>query len=535
MKNQNRSQPERLALPVNARIARALGNAALVCALLAALALSLSSLFVSAKIGEAQYSELYVVLVSEKLWLSLLLLAAGLALLSLLSRIRITKRFNRWFAAVAFTLLGLFGILWVMSVNAHAESDGDIMIQIAEKILKGDFSSLQTAGEFDRYYFVRSPYQFGTMAYLQAFVALFGGTGSLGMLRLANVGLLIASYVGVVLLTERLFQDDRTTFLTIVLLCLCIQPVFNTTFIYGLTPSFALSVWALYCTVLYLQTDRKRYMIPAGLLLALAVTVRTTSWIVALAIGVVLLVRAIARKKLTPLLILLALLLFASPWTKLVQKAYESAADTTFGAGYPKTFWISMCLQDGPKAAGWHVQWYQDEVRDACGEDIDAVAAISAADIRAKLGEFVQDPALAGAYYFEKFASMWTEPTFTSIWITKGMPAYTEPEALAKFVYSDAFDGSYRFAMRTVLLSVYAGFVLGCVFLFKRRGEERLLLPVLVLGGILFHLIIESKSQYVLEYLPLLAPLAAFGVASLGRLVWGRPAKEPEDDREAEA
>lgn len=533
MKNRNRIEQERIALPAGARAARVLETLALVCALLAALALVAASLFVSAVIGEAQYSELYVSLVSEQLWLSLLLLAAGLGLLSLLSRVRVSRRFNRWFAAVAFTLLGVFGVLWVMSVNAHAESDGDIMIQIAEKLLKGDYSSLQTIGEFDRYYFVRSPYQFGTMAYLQAFVALFGGTGSLGMLRLANVGLLLASYVGIVLLTERLFSDERVTFLTIVLLCLCVQPVFNTTFIYGLIPSFACSVWALYCTVLYLQTDRKRYMIPAGLLLALAVTVRTTSWIVALAIGAALLVRVIARKKLAPLLILLALLLAASPWTKLAQKAYESAADTTFGTGYPKSFWIAMCLQDGPKAAGWHVQWYQDEVRDACGEDMDAVAAMSATEIRETLGAFNEDPARAGSYFFEKFASMWTEPTFTSIWITKGIPIYAEPEPLAKFVYSDVFDGAYRFAMRTVLLSVYAGFALCCAFLLRRRGEERLLLPVLVLGGILFHLIIESKSQYVLEYLPLLAPMAAFGIASLGGLVWGRHPENPAGELEA--
>jgi len=528
MKQPERENPAR---PVSVRIARGLETLALAFVLLTALALSVTSLLVSAKIGEAQYTELYVALVREPVWLSLLLLAAGLALLTLFSRIRVTKRMNRWFAAVAFTLLGLFGALWVMSVNAHAESDGDIMIQIAEKVLNGDYSSLQTVGAFDRYYFVRSPYQFGILAYLQAFVALFGATGSLGMLRLANVGLLIASYIGLFLLTERLFQDERVTFLTIVLLCLCIQPVLDTTFIYGLIPSFAFCVWAVYCTVLYLQTQKKRFMIPAGVLLALAVTVRTTSWIVVLAIGAALLIRAIARKQLAPLFILLALALAAAPWTKLVQKAYESTADTTFGTGYPKTFWISMCLQEGPKAAGWHVQWYQDEVRDACGEDMKAVAAISSSDIREKLGEFAKNPSLAGGYYFEKLASMWTEPTFTSVWITKGAPAYAEPEALAKFVYSDAFDGAYRFAMKTVLLSVYAGFALGCVFLMKRRGEERLVLPLIVLGGVLFHLIIESKSQYVLEYLPLLAPLAAFGIYSLGRLLWNRSAAKSTEGR----
>lgn len=532
MRKLAQSKQDQTALSANKRIAHILETLALVSVLLAALAVAISSLFVSAKIGEEPFTELIVFLIREKVWLSLLLLAAGFTLLSLLSRVRVTKRLNRWFAAVAFTLLGLFGVLWVMSVNAHAESDGDIMIQIAEKVLNGDFSTLRTAGEFDRYYFIRSPYQFGIMAYLQVFVALFGATGSLGMLRLANVALLIASYVGLYLITERLFQDERVTFLTIVMLCLCVQPVLNTTFIYGLIPSFAFSVWAVYFVILYLQTERKRFMLPAAVLLALAVTLRTTSWIVALAIGVSLLLRALSRKQFAPLLILLAIFLAAAPWTTLVQKAYEAAADTSFGKGYPKTFWISMCLQDGPKAAGWHVQWYQDRVRDACDEDIEAVAAISAADIREKLGEFVQNPAIAGDYYFEKLASMWTEPTFTSIWISKDAPAYAEPEALAKYVYSDAVDGVYRVSMRAALINVYVGFAISAIFLVKRRGEERLILPLIVLGGVLFHLIIESKSQYVLEYLPLMWPFAAFGIVSLGRFIWSKPEERNPGGRE---
>jgi hypothetical protein len=35
----------------------------------------------------------------------------------------------------------------------------------------------------------------------------------------------------------------------------------------------------------------------------------------------------------------------------------------------------------------------------------------------------------------------------------------------------------------------------------------------------LFHLIFEAKSQYVLEYLPLMLPLVAYGALSLGRVV----------------
>ena len=212
---------------------------------------------------------------------------------------------------------------------------------------------------------------------------------------------------------------------------------------------------------------------------------------------------------------------FVSPWTNLTQRAYEKQIGAEFGQGYPKTFWIAMCLQDGWKGPGWHVKEYQTMMRKTYGDDAAGVGEQAKQDIAIKMKEFAAEPSKALTYYEQKLVSMWNEPTFTSIWITKSIGTYTEPTRLAKFVYSDSFDEAYQFAMKKAIVVVYAGFALSAVFLLKKRDETLLLLPVIIVGGILFHLIVEAKSQYVLEYLPLMLPLAANGALSFGEFLTG--------------
>jgi len=49
----------------------------------------------------------------------------------------------------------------------------------------------------------------------------------------------------------------------------------------------------------------------------------------------------------------------------------------------------------------------------------------------------------------------------------------------------------------------------------KKRGAAALVLPVAVLGGFLYHMIFEAKSQYIYVYALYLVPLAGYGLSSL--------------------
>jgi hypothetical protein len=503
--------------PKNGRLANTLGLLAMVCVLLCALALALTSLFASARIGTDRYVLLQVQIFEENELTNLLIVFLGIVALIMLSRLHITKRTNRILLAAMLAILGSFGLFWAMSVNAYAESDGEVLLCIAEKMIAGDYTELATQGAYLHYYLIRYPYQCGLLSFIEVLVRLFGYTGALGMTRGLNVVLLVGSYAAIVSISERLFQNEKITFLTILLLASCVQPVFSCTFVYGLIPAFALCVWAIYFVILYLQTDRKRNIIPAVLLLALAAYVRSNTWIVIAAIAIVLLLRAIRKKSWQPLLFAVLIAGFAIPFPKIAQSSYEERIGTSFGDGYPKTYWIAMSLQEGWKATGWQVQAYQLEMESEYGEDMTAVDTRARADIRTGIRDLMQEPGALGTYLYEKLVSQWDEPTFTSIWITKSVGHYLEPAPVTKVVYGDAFDEIFRFAAGKMIKLLYFGFALGAVGLLKKRTEEQMILPLTILGGVLFHLIFEAKSQYVLEYLPLFAPLAAYGIIQTGK------------------
>ena len=509
----------------NARFARALETLALVCVLVFALTLAVSCLFVSAKVDTADYGALKILLVSENVWVNLLVSAAGLLLGSLLVRAPVTRRGVRWFsAAMLFALAGLAGA-YIVSVNAHAESDGDVLLQIAQLLASGDTAEISQSGAYFHYYLVRFPYQCGLLSIYELLVRVVGATPALAVARLLNLGLLLSAYAALLMTTQRLFHDEHVTLLTAVFMCLCLQPMLSTTFVYGLIPALALSIWALYFVVRYLQTARKRNILPAAVLLMLAVYLRSNTWIVIAAVIIVLVIQAIRTRKFAPVLLGLLIVELALPLPKLAQQYYETRLDTSFGAGYPKSYWMAMSLQDGQKATGWHVSDYQVEMEQTYGEDVAAIDTRAKEDIRAGIARLVNPPSRLCVYLFDKLVSQWNEPTFLSIWITKSVKAYEEPGALAKAVYNDQTEAAFRQAEGYVLRVLYAALCIGAFALLRRREPERLLLPLVVLGGALFHLFFEAKSQYVVEYLPLIWPVAAFGIVSLGRWLWKAPAR----------
>lgn len=56
----------------------------------------------------------------------------------------------------------------------------------------------------------------------------------------------------------------------------------------------------------------------------------------------------------------------------------------------------------------------------------------------------------------------------------------------------------------------------------KRRDVLQTVLPLIVLGGMMYHMLFEAKSQYAYVYAVLLVPLAARGVCLLEDGIRGR-------------
>jgi 4-amino-4-deoxy-L-arabinose transferase-like glycosyltransferase len=304
--------------------------------------------------------------------------------------------------------------------------------------------------------------------------------------------------------------------LTLLFLCVLVQPLLACTLIYGLIPALSLSLWAIYFAVRFMQTGSKREIIWIALFCAAAVYMKPNAWIFVVSIAIALALTAMRKRRWTPLIAAVIAVIVCVPLPKIAQKAYETRIGVGFGEGYPMSSWMAMGMQESWMASGWY-NGYSQEMYKTYGKDIEAIKQRNAQDISQRLDIFAEDPDYAYWFYQDKFSSQWNEATFESIWVSTVCETYGERSILAKSMYDGRWPGVvYEKAMDYALQLIYAGFLLSTFIMLKKRKTEQLVFPIAILGGILFHLLFEANVKYALSYLPLFAPLAAYGILAFG-------------------
>ena len=141
-------------------------------------------------------------------------------------------------------------------------------------------------------------------------------------------------------------------------------------------------------------------------------------------------------------------------------------------------------------------------------------AGLGAEKILDNLSYFVNNPGYAMEYFGKKFVSTWCEPTFQSVWSGPlsriEQPAYSFCTT-SLYDMGAVYSAVYRLCkgVLMVLLVSAAGFCL-----VRRKDFPVYGMPLIFLtGGVLFHLMWETKSQYVYPYIFMLIPLSAAGLA----------------------
>ena len=127
-------------------------------------------------------------------------------------------------------------------------------------------------------------------------------------------------------------------------------------------------------------------------------------------------------------------------------------------------------------------------------------STIVMADLSRRLGEMAADPMAALLFFKEKILSQWMEPTYSTIW------------------WGTRCDDLAIAYMNICQQALYVLACVGTAGLFKkRRDAAAMALPVIVIGGFLFHTLMEAKSQYIYPYMVYMTPLSALGLSMLGR------------------
>lgn len=407
--------------------------------------------------------------------------------------------------AVGYLLCGTYLIL---SVNDVIRADSFAVFGNAQLILNGNYSGFEAGG-----YLSVHPQQIGLLLY-DLLLELF--SYSPRVLFFANLiwVLVINRYLWKI--SNLLFSGNKAINISTILLSFLFLPqFFFILFAYNTIPGLVCFTAGCYYILEYtLGPSRAKSMLLGGLLVNLAVAIRSNYQIGLIAIllyEIVLFLQKKAWKYLWLCGVLMAAFL-SLQWA--MKQWVVLLIGQTPPEGMPAFLWIAMGTDPqnqnvcGP---GWF-NGYPDRLFEACGYNGELAGKIALEQIRENFLFFYTHPEQAVKFFGKKFISTWCEPTYQSIWsgplARYGQETYT-------YITSNIYNqkGLYWF-IRLFSKGVTVTILL-FTFLYsldKRKAFSQYgLLILYLIGGVLFHLMWETKSQYVYGYVFLLIPLGAAG------------------------
>lgn len=422
-----------------------------------------------------------------------------------------------------FAFSSIIGLIWIFSVQSVPAADSYNIYETATQASQGIYTSLYDGGDFynkDFYsgfsYYNCYPFQLGFVLISEIIYRIFG-TDSTMPLQVINVLCVAAGYLAVAKITKYIFGRKKIEFIVILALAGCIQPVLFCTFVYGNIIGMCCALWASFFLIRYFQTSKYLLLIPCGVLLVVSALAKYNNLIYLVAFVIMLIIHTVKEKKWQSVAFALALCIAVVGTSNLVIKSYEVRANTEFKGGVSQVLYLDMGLNESYMAPGWYnniaLSLYTDN---NC--DIDAAQTQAWSQIDSRLNTMSSDFDYTINFFGNKILSQWNEPTYESIWVSKVKSHNTDVQTgLGKAVYDGSTGQFLELYFNFYMSAVFILFTLGIYFMFlhKKTNVQTVLLPLVLLGGFSYHLLFEGKSQYVLTYIVLLLPYAAYALCTI--------------------
>lgn len=403
-----------------------------------------------------------------------------------------------------------FGVIWVNSSMVQPTFDSAYVTEYAQKFASGDYSGMSDK------YLQEYPFQLGyiflTELLYKIVNANFGEQETTIFIQVMNVVFLTLIYDGIILINHELFEDKRVRHMTVLLFAVCAQPVIFCTFTYGIIPAFAFAVWALYLEILYFKKNKIWMGIISAICLGLAVMVKNNNYITMIAMLIIAVVQMLRRKHLLKdaAYIILAGVMGLSLLPTVISH-YEKKSGTELGDSIPYISWIAMGMCEGGRAPGWYRGSCSVTKFEELNMNQEAMKAYSSNLLKERLDYFKENPQYRKDFFYRKFTSQWNETTYQSIWNNTVRKQYEDKGKLAQWVCVDGADKVQSY-MDFFAQLVFWGCLLAVIGCLRNKNFLAVSMPLIVLGGIMYHMLSEAKSQYALSYFIMMTGTAAYGI-----------------------
>jgi len=449
----------------------------------------------------------------DNFFLNLIVLFISVCLIYLLWRFLNTVSLRTILIVMCVWML-IFGFAFVMSVKLQPSEDSYIVTFFARQAARGDLSYYH---EYFRFF----PYQFGFALYEECFFRLFNlvmpgapeGFSSLALQGL-NVVYTVFGYYALIMFAGLVFKCESVQKLTAGLMFLCLPALYFVTYMYGNVPAFACICGALWAFASFMRHERWQQGLIAVLLLALAVILKLNSLIAVVAVSIATAVAFVKKPGVKKAVFLVALLAAVLLTSGLPQRLYEKRSGIDFGDGIPQLGWLAMGVNEGDSCSGWYDPTYTTSAYKHTNYDGAATAYLAGQAIAERLDFFMERPEECLHFFGRKFLSQWNEPSYQGIWNNQLRKHFSDPGAMYELLCHRCERGIKVF-MNMYQQFVFFGFTLGLLRIFRKKDMLMSLLPLVIIGGMLYHLLFEAKSQHSQSYFIMMLPVAAYGITKL--------------------
>lgn len=402
----------------------------------------------------------------------------------------------------------LICLLWIHTSQSIPRADSAAVLNSVEAVIDGDFSAWDLTGYMRKY-----PNQWGIALLFEIIFRLFnGGKVSYYLIRIFQMFMIAGIFWGMHLITKEITEKNEIIVIELVLSFGWIPLMLYVVFVYGVIPGLFCAIYGILCTMRFLQNGESKYAFGLIILISLASILKSNYLIFAIAIAIILLVKAIQKKRGKLFLISILLIISISGLSRTVTKIYEVRSEMELTDGMPASAWIAMGMQEGPMGEGWY-NGYSSQIYKENGYSTEAADEVAKEFIKQQIAAFIDNPRECLTFYYKKVVSQWNEATYESLWIARRVQQ-PESEELGKLVNS-IYEGKLHIIVEEFMnlyqLLIYLGTALCAWKLRKSRDLKDVLLLLCILGGFLFHILWEAKSQYIFPYVTLMLPCAAMG------------------------
>lgn len=451
------------------------------------------------------YEQEIVLFSNDNLLLNLIMLIVFILMAFFLYRVFHRFVNEKWTIIILLTINFIIGLTWIMMVRALPFFDG-------ADIAKDAVARLMNTGN-NFAYMERYPHQIGYSYVLQLFMFLFGKENYLAV-QVVNLICIELSYYLLIKISGNLFKTNEVELITCILLCSFLPMLLFSTFIYGNILSYFFSVASIYSYLYFEKKSKIKNIFSLIVFSIMAMISKTNAIIVIIAITICLLLDFLKGNSIKSVFIAMMLIVSISLVQPMIISVYENEAGRKFESEPQIYAHLAMGLQESTRAPGWY-NGYVYNIYDECNKCKACIVKASSESIVDRIDFFSSNLKYTFYFFNQKLISTWNEPSFQSIWVSYNHPHMIEINGFVQSVYNGFFSKLINSYFEYYLQFIYIFVFAGIISLDKCKREKGCILLLTILGAFLYFFFFETKSQYVITYIPMMIPFAAFSYCLL--------------------